>query len=174
MGLKFLLLLSALWWMNVRGLCKFPDERDWLWFRAMLNKYLIQFSVEGWSSVPSLLFGLRPSYWPPPPWRLLDTHGQVRLSLCEASLSWCTQGFVWALWVSLVGMGFDSKCNFAPPTILLGFFFALGLGVSFSGGIQHSPVDGCSAASRNFGVLTGEDERPSFYSAIFFLIINLY
>ena len=74
----------------------------------------------------------------------------------------------------MAGIGFDSKCNFAPPTILLGFFFALGLGVSFSGGIQHSPVDGCSAASRNFGVLTGEDERPSFYSAIFFLIINLY
>ena len=24
-------------------------------------------------------------------------------------------------------MGFDSKCDFAPPTILLGLFFALGL-----------------------------------------------
>ena len=31
----------------------------------------------------------------------------------------CTR-YVWALWASLVGMGFDSKCNFAPPTILLG------------------------------------------------------
>ena len=29
---------------------------------------------------------------------------------------------VWALQVSLVGMGFDSKCDFAPPTILLGLF----------------------------------------------------
>ena len=28
--------------------------------------------------------------------------------------------FVWALWALLVGMGFDSKCKFAPPTILLG------------------------------------------------------
>ena len=28
--------------------------------------------------------------------------------------------FVWALWASLAGMGFDSKCEFAPPTILLG------------------------------------------------------
>ena len=28
--------------------------------------------------------------------------------------------FVWALWASLMGMGFDSKCDFAPPTILLG------------------------------------------------------
>ena len=28
--------------------------------------------------------------------------------------------FVWALWMFLLGMGFDSKCDFAPPTILLG------------------------------------------------------
>ena len=51
------------------------------------------------------------------------TQRQVWLSLCEASLSRCTQGFVWALWVSLVGMGFDPKRDFAPPTLLLGFFF---------------------------------------------------
>ena len=31
--------------------------------------------------------------------------------------------FVWALWVSLVGMRFDSECKFAPPTILLGFLW---------------------------------------------------
>ena len=55
---SFLLLLSALWWMNVRGLCKFPDERDWLWFRAMLNKYLIQFSADWQNSAP------RPVFWP--------------------------------------------------------------------------------------------------------------
>ena len=46
-----------------------------------------------------------------------------------------------------------------------GFSFALGCGVSFFGGIQHSPVNGCSAASYNFGVLMGEDERMSFYPA---------
>ena len=40
-----------------------------------------------------------------------------------------------------------------------GFSFALGCGVSFFGGIQHSLVGGCSAASCNFGVLTGEDEH---------------
>ena len=44
-----------------------------------------------------------------------------------------------------------------------GFSFALGCRVSFFGGIQHSPIDGCSAASYNFGVLT-EDERTPFYS----------
>ena len=38
-------------------------------------------------------------------------------------------------------------------------------GVSFFGGIQHSPVNGCSAASCNLGVLTGEDENI-FYSQL--------
>ena len=27
--------------------------------------------------------------------------------------------FVWAFWASLVGKGLDSKCNFAPPKVLL-------------------------------------------------------
>ena len=46
-----------------------------------------------------------------------------------------------------------------------GFSFAPGHGVSFFGGIQHSSVNGCSAMSRNFGVLA-EDEHLSFYSTI--------
>ena len=46
--------------------------------------------------------------------------------------------FVWALWVSLVGMGFDSKRDFAPHTILWGFSFALGYGVS-----PHSCSSAC-------------------------------
>ena len=41
-------------------------------------------------------------------------------SVCVGSGSWCTQGFVCALRTSLVGMGFGSKCDFIPPTILLG------------------------------------------------------
>ena len=40
-----------------------------------------------------------------------------------------------------------------------GFSFALGCGVSFFGGIQHSPVDGCSISSRNFEVLSEENEH---------------
>ena len=66
----------------------------------------------------------------------------------------------------LVGLGFDSKCSFAPPTALLGLLLCPGTWVSFYSGIQHSPVDGCSAESCNFGVLEGEDEHVSFYSAI--------
>ena len=49
----------------------------------------------------------------------------------------------------------------------LGFSFALGCRVSFFGGIQHSPVSGCSAVSCNFAVFTGEDKHMPFYSAIF-------
>ena len=48
-----------------------------------------------------------------------NTQRQVWLSLC--GIPWCTQDCVWALWVSLIGMVFDSKCDFTPPTILLGF-----------------------------------------------------
>ena len=48
---------------------KLPVGRNWLWGNpglalmggAMLSKYLIQFSVEGWGCVPSLYFGLRPN-----------------------------------------------------------------------------------------------------------------
>ena len=63
-------ILSALWWRRIRGLWKLPDGRDWLRGKlglvlmggAMLSKSLIQFSVDGWGCVPSLLFDLRPNY----------------------------------------------------------------------------------------------------------------
>ena len=55
---------------RIRGLWKLPDGRDWLWEKlglvlmggAMLSKSLIQFSVDVWGCVPSLLFDLRPNY----------------------------------------------------------------------------------------------------------------
>ena len=45
--------------------------------------------------------------------------------------------------------------------------------MSFFVGIQHSPVDGCSAASCAFGVLAGEGERTSFYSTTLGVIVTL-
>ena len=51
-----------------------------------------------------------------------------------------------------------------------GFSFAFGRGVSFFGGLQHSPIDSCSAVSCNFVVITGEDEHMSLYYAIFKLV----
>ena len=47
-----------------------------------------------------------------------------------------------------------------------GFSIALGCGVSLCGGIQHSSIDGCSAASCNFVDLAGEYESTSVYSTI--------
>ena len=70
--------------------------------------------------------------------------------------------------MSLAGIDYielysDSKPDFTPPIILLGFSFVLGHGVSFFHGIQHSPVNHCSAASCNFGVLAEDEEPMSFY-----------
>ena len=44
-------------------------------------------------------------------------------------------------------LGFDSKRDFTPPTVLLGLLLCPWTWVSFFGGIQHSPASGCSAAS---------------------------
>ena len=55
--------------------------------------------------------------------------------------------------MSLVGMESDSKHNLPFLLACWGFSFAFGCEVSFSGGIQHSPVDGCSAASCNLEFL---------------------
>ena len=60
-------ILSAIWWVTIRGLWKFPDGRDWLWGKlslalvgkSMFSKSLVQFSADGWGYVPSLWFGLR-------------------------------------------------------------------------------------------------------------------
>ena len=102
--------------------------------------------------------------WPVP---LQETLKHSSGSVSVGSLGLVLTRFVWALWVSLVGMVFDSKCDFSPPTILLGLLLCPLMWGIFFGGIQHSPVDSCSAVSCNFGVLAGEDEHTSFYSAIF-------
>ena len=61
--------LSALWWMRIRGLCRLSNGRDWLWGKLglalvskfLLSKSLVQFSAGGWGYVASLYFGLRPT-----------------------------------------------------------------------------------------------------------------
>ena len=43
--------------------CERLTGRNWvLFWWVMLSKYLIQFSVDGWGCVPSLLLDLRPNY----------------------------------------------------------------------------------------------------------------
>ena len=50
-----------------------------------------------------------------------DTQTQLCLSLCGVSGSWCTKGLVRvSVIASLACKGFDSKLDFALPTILLG------------------------------------------------------
>ena len=171
--------MKASWWERLRGKLGLV-----LMDGAMPSKSLIQFSVDGWGCVPSLLFDLRPNcgrgnenngdllkrspactatlsapnpvaghHWPMPPLATTPAHSWASLgqslmgSLVLSPGSWCVQGFVipskslssqfclssgvslwvlvrtgfvWALGVCLVGMGFDSKRNFAPPTVLLG------------------------------------------------------
>ena len=51
--------------------------------------------------------------WPVPPQETLK-HSFVSVSVGSLGPG------AWALWATLVGMGFDSKHDFAPPTILLG------------------------------------------------------
>ena len=97
-----------------------------------------------------------------------DTQTQFWISLHGVSGSWCIQDLfesskcLWFLW--------DLILNLISPLLLScwGFSFALGHVVSNFGGIQNS-VDSCSAASCNFGFLTGENEHISFYSTIFLL-----
>jgi len=63
-------ILSAFWWIRIRGLWKLPDENNWLLGKlglvlmggTMLWKSFIQFSVDWWGCVPFQLFGLRPNY----------------------------------------------------------------------------------------------------------------
>ena len=85
--------------------------------------------------------------------------------------SWCAQDFfcvcvpskrlgvgkggvvVWGFILNMVALLLLSWC---------GFLFALGCGVSFIGGFQHSPIRGCLAISCKFGIFTREDEHMSF------------
>ena len=91
-----------------------------------------------------------------------DVQTQSWLSLRGFSGFWCTEGLfvpseclslVWVLILNTICLAGLLLC---PWT--WGIFF---------GGIQHSPVDWCSAASCNFGVLAEEDECTSFYPTIF-------
>ena len=55
--------------------------------------------------------------WPVPPQKTL--RHSLSQSLWDLWVLVHTS-YVWALWASLAGMGFDSKRDFAPPSILLG------------------------------------------------------
>ena len=103
--------------------------------------------------------------------RLLDTHRQVWFSLLCGHCSFLLgpgvhkvlsepSEHLWRIQALILNTSLP-----LPPSCL-GFSFALGHQVSFFDGIHNSLVNGCLAASCNFGVLTREDEHTSFYSTM--------
>ena len=94
--------------------------------------------------------------WPVPP---LETLKHSSGSVSVGFLCLVYTRFVTVFWVSLVGMGIDSKHNFAPSTLLLELLLCLWKwGIFF----LLDPTLFCCY----FEVLAGEGEHTSFYSAI--------
>ena len=93
------------------------------------------------------------------------------LSYCSAAASsyqWENfLGIIISLWVAhLTGVGFDFIMTVPFLLVHCSFFFVLGCGLSFLGGFQYLPVNGCSTASCNVCALAGEVEKMFFYSTI--------
>ena len=79
-----------------------------------------------------------------------DTQTQFCLSLRGGLCVLVCTRFVWALWASLADMGFDSKHDFTPPTILLGLIFC-----SWMWGISSQSLIYCSATTPVPSILLG-------------------
>lgn len=80
-----------------------------------------------------------------------NLHSMVRTSL----VFWFS-----SLWfTNLAGMGFYFML--IAPYHITEDSFVFGYRVSFSGGFQHPPLDGCWTASCSFGALAGGDECTS-------------
>ena len=65
--------------------------------------------------------------------------------------------YVWALWASLMGMGFGSKHNLAPPTVLLGLLLC-----PWTWHIKVTPTlhsHGSSAEHQTWGISTQSLQR---------------
>ena len=89
---------------------------------------------------------------------VLNLHTSVRMSLVLAFSS---------LWVThLEGMEFDFIMIVPLLMSCCSFFFVFGHGVSFFGGFQHPPVNGCLRPGYNFGALTGGDEHTSYSTVL--------
>ena len=97
-----------------------------------------------------------------------DTQTRSWLSLCGVSGSWWAQGLFEPserLW-QVRGLKFLNTIS-PPYHLARASHFPLDIAYLFCvWGIQHFPVNGCSAVNCSFRVLAGEDERTSFYSVI--------
>ena len=172
-------------WKSVVGPRTFATAWELLWYSCSpvcgspvqqlcsgANGDLLQEDLCHLPGLPALLLPVLLSPWeatadPCLCRRPSNTQRQVWLSLLWGSLL-LSVGFgahkilfmppksLWQIW--------SFKCDCTPPAILL-LRLCPWMWSSFSWWFQHSLFDGCSAASCDFGVLTGEDEHTSFYSA---------
>ena len=88
--------------------------------------------------------------WPVPPQETLK-HSFVPVYV--GSLGRSVHRFVWAFWAFLVGMGLDSKCDFAHPTILLRFFHCHRKWFIFSKSLQCYTATASSLCSSDHELL---------------------
>ena len=121
----------------IRGLWKLPDGRDWLRGKlglvlmggAMLNKSVIQFSVDGQGCVPSLLFDLRQNYGGDNVnngklfQKVLCTHGhsQCPQPCSRPPLTQASARHSWTSWASL-GQSFTPSNH---PSLNLSFYLSV-------------------------------------------------
>ena len=129
----------------------------WLMLTSSKRAYAIPRSAAPRAPAPAAVH-----CWPVPPQETLrHSSGSVSVGFPGAQNGLFEPSeHLWWLW----GLILNTISPLLP--FCWGFPFALGRGVSLCGGIQHFPVDSCSAVSCCFGVLA-EDECMSFYSAIY-------
>ena len=114
----------------------------------------------GWWWPPPRGFMLYPALLHPEPLPLQQSTAHLHLlwrrsntvlsqSLWGLWVLVCTR-YVWTLWASLVGIGCDSDCDFAPPTILLGLLLC-----PWTWGISSKLLQRCTAATPAPTILLG-------------------
>ena len=104
-------------------------QMPWVVYFCYLWSLILQSTGPGsftWklSRAPRVKAEVHKNCWPMPPQETFK-HSKAGLAQTLVGVtapfpgSWCAWGFVCTLQASLAGMRFDSKCNCAPPTILL-------------------------------------------------------
>ena len=164
MGSRTFVTVRELLWYNGSPVCELSAR----WLCGVTNGDLPQEDLGHMRCLPGLL---EPE--PLSPW-----HATAGLCLLQETLKHSKAGLALSL-VGSLGPGAHkvlfapSKCLWWVWSLILNiilpflpscwdFSFAFGCEVSFSGGIQHFPVDGCSSASCNLEFLQEKmSARPS-------------
>ena len=97
--------------------------------------------------------------WPVPPHETVK-HSSVQF--LWGLLVLVHMRYVWALWASLVGMGFDSKHDFAPPTVLLRLLLCPWMLAISSQSLQHCTAPAPAPCSCHSGVTTPLNSESCF------------